>query len=267
MLADATQVHQGVMNLCTNAAHAMREKGGVLSVTYDIVQVDEASARLHRGLRPGPYARLTVADTGHGMDAATVDRIFDPFFTTKGPGEGTGLGLAVTHGIMQAHDGQVTVSSEPGVGTSFSLYFPVSQATMPAPADVQRDLPRGQGECILVVDDEPVLVGLALRMLTQLGYRATGHTCPAEALEEFRRDPAQFALVLSDLTMPRMSGLELAAQLARERPDIPVVLTSGYGGALGRDELHRAGIRELLGKPFTLRMMAEVTQRNLRPPA
>ncbi len=264
VLADATQVHQGVMNLCTNAAHAMRDTGGVLSVTYDIVQVDDADVRRHPGLTAGRYARLTVADTGHGMDAATVDRIFDPFFTTKAPGEGTGLGLAVTHGIMQAHDGHVIVSSEPGVGTSFSLYFPVSGEAVPEPLDEHRDVPRGRGEHILVVDDEPILVSLALRMLTQLGYRATGHTRPADALEEFRRDTGNFDLVMSDLTMPQMSGIELAAQLRRERPDIPVVLTSGYGGALGSEELRRAGVRELLGKPFTLRTMAEVTQRNLR---
>ena len=264
VLADATQVHQGVMNLCTNAAHAMRDTGGVLSVTYDVVQVDEADARRHPGLTVGRYARLTVSDTGHGMDAATVDRIFDPFFTTKAPGEGTGLGLAVTHGIMQAHEGQVIVSSEPGVGTSFSLYFPICGEAAPEPPDEHRDIPRGRGEHILVVDDEPILVSLALRMLTQLGYQATGHTRPADALEEFRRDTGRFALVLSDLTMPQMSGMELAAHLRRERPGIPVVLTSGYGGALGPEELSRVGVRELLGKPFTLRTMAEVTQRNLR---
>lgn len=265
VMADATQVYQVVINLCGNAAHAMRDHGGILSVSCGGVQVDEAFASAHRGLRPGRHVLLTVSDTGHGMDPQTVERIFDPFFTTKGPGEGTGLGLAVLHGIMQAHDGLVTVHSQPGKGTSFNLYFPAARGPAPATTGERRALPRGGGEHILVVDDEPALVGIARRALGQLGYRVTGYTHPAEALAEFRQDPRKFDLVLCDLTMPQMSGLDFAGQLLQIRPEIPMLLTSGNGAALEPDALHRLGIRELLDKPFTIQALAEAARRNLEP--
>jgi CheY-like chemotaxis protein len=263
VLADPTQIHQVVVNLCTNGAHAMRARGGVLSVSYGRMEVDQPFASAHAGLRPGPYVRMTVSDTGHGMDGVTLERIFDPFFTTKAPGEGTGLGLAVVHGIMQNHEGLVTVESQPGRGSLFNLYFPAAGGGMPVEETREGPLPGGRGEHILVVDDEPAVVEVASRLLTRLGYRVTGHTSPARAMAELRRDPAAFDLVLCDLTMPELTGTELAGQLRTLRPELPVVLTSGYSGSLDQDELQALGIRELLSKPFLLQALAETIRRNL----
>ena len=261
--ADATELHQVIVNLCTNAAHAMAAHGGVLSVAYAGVEASEAFASATPGMHAGHYARLTVSDTGHGMDQQTMDRIFEPFFTTKKPGEGTGLGLAVVHGIMQSHGGAVTVSSTPGQGTTFNLYFPAVSGG--ADADLPEDPRprRGSGEHVLVVDDEPAVVNISRRMLEQLGYRVTPHSRSLEALATFEADPAAFDLVLCDLTMPQMTGLDFAARVHELRPELPVLLTSGYSGSLDTQSLQRAGIRELVGKPFAMQTLAEAIARHL----
>ncbi len=264
VLADTTQIHQVVLNLCTNAAHAMQEHGGVLDVSCHSVEVDAELAKEHPGLNPGLYMRLSVRDTGHGMDRLTLDRIFDPFFTTKQPGEGTGLGLAVVHGIMQSHDGAVTVASEPGAGTVFSLYFPAIEGRAIAASREEPPEPRGTGQRVLLVDDEPALVRIATRVLERLGYQVIPHTEATAALADFLARPDAFDLVLTDLTMPRMTGLELAREITARRPELPVILTSGYSGALDLTEIQEAGIREVLGKPFLARTIAEVVDRVLR---
>ncbi len=263
VLADATQMHQVVLNLCTNAAHAMQEHGGVLDVSYQPVRLDAEQAQLHPGLQPGLYMRLVVRDTGHGMDQLTLERIFDPFFTTKSPGEGTGLGLAVVHGIVQSHEGSITATSEPGEGTAFQVFFPAVEGRSTAVATEDTAMRLGSGEHILVVDDEPSLVRIANRLLERLGYRVTAHTHPTEALADFLKRPDDFDLVLSDLTMPQMTGLDLASRLLARRPDLPILLTSGYAGALDPAELRRVGVRELVGKPFLTRTLADAVARAL----
>lgn len=253
VLANAGQVHQVLMNLCINAWHAMRPGAGRLKVTLERCAVDAAHAATSPGLREGLYARLSVSDTGTGMAPETLGRIFEPFFTTKPPGEGTGLGLAVVQGIMQTHDGVVTVYSQPGEGTVFHLYFPADALVEAlSPTATEEETPRGSGELILVVDDEEVLAQLGQKSLNALGYRAEITTRPEDALARVTADPRRFALVLTDNTMPGMNGLTLAAQLHVMRPDLPVILTTGYIAKLTPEVIAAAGIVRLLHKPSNL---------------
>jgi len=241
----------------------MREAGGKLTVSLMPVEVDADFARLHPKLQIGPYLRLAISDTGHGIDAETLDRIFEPFFSTKPPGEGTGLGLSVVHGIMANHDGAVTVYSQVGYGTTFHLYFPAVEAAVRAAAPPARAIVRGSGERVLVVDDEVSVAEVAVRMLERAGYQARSYTDPVDALQAFERDPDQFALVLTDLTMPKMTGIELAHELRRLRPNLPIVLGSGFSDHIGEQRARQAGVRELLLKPYTMRDLAEALHRVL----
>lgn len=264
--ADSTQIHQVVMNLCTNAAHAMGGAAGRLGIALEKVTLDGAQARAKEapGLKPGVYVRLTVSDTGCGMDHATMERIFEPFFTTKGPGEGTGLGLSVVHGIMQSHGGAVTVSSRPGEGTTFRLYFPAA-LEQAQKADVAQKIavPFGAGRRVLVVDDESALAQLATAVLNALGYHAIDCGDGETALERLRADAAAFDLVITDLSMPGMTGVELARKVAGVRPDLPVVLTTGNEARLPAEILRTAGIREVLPKPFTAHSLGLAAHRAL----
>jgi PAS domain S-box-containing protein len=252
VLADATQIHQILMNLGTNAWHAMKDRPGRLQVKLEKCLVDAAQAATQPQLKPGLYARVSVSDAGCGMDQATLRRIFEPFFTTKPPGEGTGLGLAVVHGIMKDHDGAITVSSEPGKGTTFHLYFPAHAGQAPAATVAQGPVPQGHGERILFVDDEDVLVQLGQKTLTELGYEVDVATEPAVALAMVRADPQRFALVITDQTMPEITGLALAGQLLKIRPKLPIIITTGYSASLTEAQIEAVGIRKLLFKPTTL---------------
>jgi CheY-like chemotaxis protein len=256
VLADAGQVHQIVMNLATNAAHAMRERGGMLEIQLSGVLVTSDLVRTVPDLREGRYVKLSVSDTGHGMDAATLERIFEPYFTTKTFGEGTGLGLAVVHGIVKNHDGAIIVYSQPGKGTTFHVYFPAVEQPEAVSAARAAPLPRGNGQRILFVDDELALTEIAGGILRWLGYSVTARTNPAESLVEFRAAPKDFDLVITDLTMPGMTGLELARQLLEIRPDVPVLLATGFGGTLTAESVRQRGIRDLLMKPFTAESIA-----------
>jgi len=250
VLADASQIHQVLMNLATNAGHAMREHGGLLQIQLSRFQVTPELMHLVPDLREAPYIRLQVSDTGHGMEAKTVERIFDPFFTTKAPGEGTGLGLAVVHGIVKNHDGAITVYSQPGKGTTFHVYFPVTEEAATTPA-ASAPVPHGQGQRILFVDDEPALARVAEIVLRRLNYVVTACTKPAEALAQFRAHPENFDAVITDLTMPGTTGLELARQLLEIRPNVPILLVTGFSGTLTHEMVQQRGIRDLLLKPFT----------------
>ncbi|MGE3542219.1 MAG: PAS domain S-box protein [Candidatus Tectimicrobiota bacterium] len=261
VLADATQIHQIMMNLGTNAAHAMEEHGGVLDVRVETVSVDEVTASLSADLHSGLYVRLVVSDTGHGMDQQTLQRIFEPFFTTKPPGQGTGLGLSVVHGIMQQHDGAITVYSEPGQGTSVHCYFPVTETVATLPVMESGAILSSQGARILYIDDEATLVDLGTALLERLGYQATGCTDPQQALELFRSQPSDFDLVITDLAMPGMSGFELAQALLEVRPDLPVILSSGYLRPEDQARAQHLGIRDIMHKPSTARDIARVLQR------
>ncbi|NBV20561.1 MAG: response regulator [Proteobacteria bacterium] len=263
VLANPSEIHQVTLNLCTNAWHALQGRAGTIRVELAETEVSPDFARLHPDLRPGPYVSLTVADNGCGMDTATLQHIFEPFFTTKPLGEGTGLGLAVVHGIVKTHDGGIVVESQPGQGTSFSLYFPVFEAEAMADPAQPAPLRTGKDERVLFVDDEEPLAKLGQVLLSRLGYRATTLTSPVEALALFERDPRQFDLVITDLNMPGLSGLELARKLFELRPGLPIILTTGFSATLTLESLREQGIRELLHKPYDLRGITEALRRLL----
>jgi PAS domain S-box-containing protein len=262
VLADATQIHQIIMNLATNAAHAMKAEGQ-WTVKLRTVDVDAPAARAHPDLRAGRYVVLSAADTGCGMDQATMQRMFEPFFTTKGPGEGTGLGLAVVHGIMKSHEGAIMVSSEPGKGTTFQLYFPALDGVATVSIHHPGPIPCGHGERVLFVDDEFHLASLGKKMLERAGYRVTIHTNASEALAAFRADPSGYDLIISDLTMPTLTGADLAGEILRLRPDLPIILATGCGGSMNSDRAQALGIRELLTKPLTARSLTLSVDRAL----
>jgi PAS domain S-box-containing protein len=252
VFADATQIHQILMNLGTNAWYAMKDRTGRLEVKLERCVVDAAFASMQPRLQPGVYARLSVGDTGCGMDQATLGRIFEPFFTTKPPGEGTGLGLAVVHGIMDNHDGVITASSQPGKGTVFHLYFPEYIGEAVLAAAHEGPLPRGNGERILMVDDEELLVQLGKQALSALGYRVEVATRPEAALAMVRDDPERFSLVFVDQTMPGMTGLALASLLRQIQPDLPIILMTGNNLSLTPENVAAAGILRVLIKPSSL---------------
>jgi PAS domain S-box-containing protein len=264
ILGNATQIHQVIINLCTNAWHAMKDDTGLIRIMQRTVTVDEAMAVTHPALHPGPYVRLSVEDNGQGMDAATLARIFEPFFTTKGPGKGTGLGLAVVHGILQAHDGAVIVQSQPGQGTTFHLYFPAELgAPVKPPATGPTSMPAGDGQHILLVDDEPALAQAANLSLARLGYRVTGVHSAAEALKAFHQQPGGIDLVITDLTMPGMNGIDLANALHQARPELPIILASGFGGLRTAHFARGPGRRAVLQKPFTADVLARTVHQLL----
>lgn len=263
---DPTQVHQVVMNLVTNAAHAIGRTSGTVGVRLAPVRVDAETAKGIAGLAEGLYAKLSVTDDGCGMDQATLERAFDPFFTTKPAGQGTGLGLSVVDGIMRSHGGAVTVFSEVGRGTTFRLYFPATPEREPAAAaPVARvDSPRGRGERVLYVDDDDALAFLAARMLTNLGYETTAITDPERALAEFRSRPHDFDVVVTDISMPTMTGFELSRALCEIRPDLPIVVTSGYIRPEDQELARQTGARALILKPDTVEELGVVLSRVFR---
>lgn len=263
---DATQIEQVLVNLCTNAWHASKagEARVVISVDEHVVTLDGLHAT--DGLTPGPYARLSVADDGAGMDAATRARIFEPFFTTRKVGEGTGLGLSVVHGIVIAHAGAITVDSTVGRGTTMCVYLPlqteaagVSEQT-PVPAV---DVLRGQGEHILYIDDEDLMIQMVGRLLHRAGYRVTAVRDPQAAIETLKKDPHRFDLVLSDFNMPDMSGLQIARSVVQLRPDLPVVIVSGDISEQLRDEAAQVGVARLIPKQDAFEELASVVQQLL----
>jgi CheY-like chemotaxis protein len=252
VMADLSQIHQVVMNLCTNAAHAIGTRPGRIVVRLERVEISDLAVRTRPDLRPGPNARLSVSDTGCGMDAYTCKRIFEPFFTTKAPGEGTGLGLAVVHGIVREHEAAISVQSRPGEGSTFELHFPEHPDELSDESELSTTLLRGRGEHVLVVDDEPQIRFAISRLLERLGYRVTARPYPDEALETFGRDPSAFSLVLTDLTMPTMNGVDLARQILIASPETRVLVMSGYSPTWNAESLRQIGVRGLLTKPITL---------------
>ncbi|MFA6465523.1 MAG: response regulator, partial [Desulfurivibrionaceae bacterium] len=262
-LADPVQIHQVLMNLCINASQAMRGTGGTLFVTLGPVEIDASRALLNPDLRPGPYVHLGVRDTGQGMEPDVVARIFEPFFTTKQTGEGTGMGLAVVHGIVKNHQGAIEVASVPGQGTVFDLYFP--RITEEAETGgVRGDLSLSRGtERILFVDDESALSELGKQVLESLGYQVQAHGDSREAWTRFAADPDAFDLVITDLTMPGMTGAQLAGKILALRPSIPVILTTGYSDILTEKEAKELGVREYLLKPLSTGRLAEVVRQVL----
>jgi PAS domain S-box-containing protein len=263
LIGDSTQLHQVAMNLCTNAVHAM-EHGGILNVLLERVDLPEAQSATRGTLSPGPYIRLVIKDTGVGIPADMVERIFDPFFTTRGVGKGTGLGLSLVHGIATDLGGAIDVKSAIGEGTSFEIWLPVTtEVRKPATTTAVRELPHGRGETVMIVDDEPTLVALAEEMLAGLGYEPVGFESSRLALQVFRAEPERFDLVLTDEAMPDLVGTELACEIRRLRPDIPIILMSGHGGAALAERATAIGVREVLHKPLQRVDLAEALARAL----
>jgi CheY-like chemotaxis protein len=249
VLADPTQMQQVLLNLCANAACAMRETGGLLYVGLEAVEGDAALTARHPELQPGPYLRLTVRDTGCGIGPEVLERIFEPFFTTKQVGAGTGMGLAVVHGIIVSHSGTITVQSTPGNGTTCAIYLPrlpeAAAGDMP-PEDV---IPRGKGR-ILFVDDEDAIAHLGQALLEPLGYEVIVSNSSLAALEAFRAATHRFDLVVTDQTMPTMTGEALARALRQIRPDIPIILCTGFSYTMDADKARALGIDAFLLKPL-----------------
>ena len=254
VLANPTEIQQIVMNLCTNAAHAMREDGGVLSVSLSDAEIKPGMTRPE--LPPGQYVRLTIKDTGTGIDRATMKRIFEPFFTTKQVGEGTGMGLAVVYGIVKGLNGDITVESAPRIGSTFKVYFPkagIETTSEGLPVD---ESPDGRDN-VLFVDDEDLLVEMGKEMLEKMGYSVTAVTDSAEALKSFSSDPSRFDLVVTDHTMPGMTGLNLARELLKIREDIPIILCTGHSDAVSSEIAKENGIGRFLVKPIARQELAE----------
>jgi CheY-like chemotaxis protein len=263
--ADASLLHQVVLNLVTNAWHALGGRTGRIDIRLEGCRVDSRLLRAHPELQRGAHVRLSVSDTGEGIDTAILNRIFEPFFTTKAPGAGTGLGLSVVHGIVRSHGGAIHVESELGKGTTFFVYLPASTDAAASALSVAppEEAQIGRGELILVIDDEPALVKLAEQHLQRLGYRVEGYTHPAEALMAFREDPQRFDLVITDYSMPQLSGLEVAQQLLRLRPDVVIALVSGYMQAADIEQARALGVKEVILKPFTMRDLSPIVQQLL----
>jgi len=260
VVGDATELHQVTMNLCTNAVQAM-PKGGVLSVTLERTDVGQPRELSHGTLAPGPYVRLQVTDTGSGIPPAVLERIFDPFFTTKRVGEGTGLGLSLVYGIVADSGGAVDVETREGTGTTFTVWLPASGEPAARVVDAAGLLPHGNGEAVMVVDDERPLVNIAEEMLAGLGYEPVGFSSSVDALAAFRAEPERYDIVLTDETMPDLTGTDLAREIRRLRADIPIVLMSGYSGPQLTERARAAGVSDVLRKPLVSRDIAEALAR------
>ncbi len=249
VMGDATQIHQVIMNLCTNAYQAMQDKGGTLEVNLSEVNVGYEETVKKIGMQPGKHLQLLVRDEGCGMDAVVLNRIFEPYYTTKEQGKGTGLGLSVIHGIVKNHRGDISVTSSPGKGTTFKVYLPITED-----ADIANELAPSNGaakgnERILLIDDEEQIVSMEQQMLENLGYEVTARTDSTKALEEFSEQPHNFDLVITDMTMPQMTGDELAQKLLDIKPDIPVILCTGFNEDITEEKALAMGIQKFVMKP------------------
>jgi len=262
ILADPTAIHQVVMNLCTNAAQAMGADGGVINVALKRVVVTPDMIHGDTPVKPGNHIALSISDTGKGIDQEDIPRIFDPYFTTKGAGQGTGMGLAVVHGIVRGHQGMITVESEKGKGSTFTVFLPEIHETAESVDDEDIRLPKGN-ERILLVDDEPTVVDVTTKRLEMLGYTVTGFTGSREAIDSFVADPSRFDLVITDQTMPVITGKMLAKRLKEIRPDIPIVLCTGYSSPVDTGKDNEFGICEFVMKPVRLKDLALIIRRIL----
>lgn len=263
ILGDPTQIHQIIMNLGTNAEHAMRGTTGILNVKLDEVDIDSMTAGHTPGLLVGPYIRLTISDSGKGMTPEVLSRIFDPFFTTKPVGEGSGMGLSVTHGIVSDHHGAISAHSVQGSGTTFTLYFPqtvapLQESRLTSPSSI----PRGK-ETILFVDDETTIVTFVKPLLEGLGYQVLAYTDSLEAIEAFRGNPDTVDIIITDQTMPNCTGEMLAHKMLAIRPDIPIILCTGFSHIMTEQKALAMGIQAFLLKPFSTENLATTIQQVL----
>lgn len=261
VLADPTQIHQLMMNLCTNAGHAMSNKGGTLEIrlTEEIIEPG-----VYKELKAGPHLRLSVSDTGHGIESELIDKIFEPFFTTKKPGEGTGMGLAVVHGIVNSHNGNISVYSKKGEGTTFSILFPIIVNVIHKKAKEGEVIPGGTENLLLVEDDE-TLKEAEKNLLAELGYKVTALTSSVEALEMFRNVPDKFDIVVTDFVMPKMTGIQLSQEIHEIKPGLPVIICSGYSDVISQQQAESLGIGDVIMKPIDLATIARSIRKSLDP--
>lgn len=264
IIAEPTQIHQIIMNLCTNATHAMQGRQGVIGIHLTTLAIGRGGISEYPQLAPGNYLRISVTDTGHGMSAATAERIFEPFFTTKARGEGTGMGLAVVHGIVTSMKGGITLQSQPGAGTQFHMVLPLVELNIAVSDTERQPMPTGT-ECILFVDDEPEIVKLQSHLLASLGYRPVVTDNAVEALNLFRNCPERFDLVITDQVMPDLSGTDLARQIHQTHPNQPVLLCTGFSENFSPEQLTAVGIMAVLRKPVTRRDLAFAIRNVLTP--
>jgi nitrogen-specific signal transduction histidine kinase/ActR/RegA family two-component response regulator len=262
VLANSVELHQIIMNLCTNAVHAIGEKEGILEIAVQHAEIDHTRKDSLIGLEIGPYIQLSVRDTGAGMPPEIVERIFDPYFTTKDKGVGTGLGLAVVHGIVKKSGGAIKVDSEFGKGSAFHIYLPRVDQAAPRPAD-QPEIPAGGSERILFVDDEKMLADIGQKVLERLGYDVVSRTSPIEALELFKAKPDGFDLVITDQTMPGMTGDALAKELMLIKPGLPVIICTGYSQIISPARAAEKGIKALVMKPILINDIAAAIRKAL----
>ncbi|MDM8517213.1 response regulator [Desulfobacterales bacterium HSG16] len=261
ILADPTQIHQVIINLCINAAHAMNE-GGIMEVNLSIIETDKDEIIQETELNEGQYVKITVSDTGRGIAKEHLDKIFDPYFTTKEIGKGSGIGLSVVHGIVNSHNGEISVDSEYGKGTTFKVFFPVVEKEPVYEEETDITVPTGD-ERILFIDDEKSIVDMAIQMLEQFGYTVTAKTSSADALETFRTRPDKFDLIISDISMPEITGDKLAKELLQIRPDIPIILCTGYSSRINDEKAKEIGIRDLVMKPIVKSVLAKTIRKVL----
>ncbi|MGA1870476.1 MAG: PAS domain S-box protein [bacterium] len=260
IMANPTQIHQIIINLCSNAYHAMGESGGTLHLQLTMIDVDSHSKWSDLHLTEGKYLKLTVTDTGHGIEKADLERIFDPFFTKKPPGKGTGLGLSIVHGIVKSHEGVISVKSELNKGTSFSIYLPcINQVT--ATKELKKSTISKGNEHVLFIDDEESIIEATKILLERLNYKVTTLKSSSEALSMFHKTPDKFDIVITDQTMPTMTGIELAGKLMLIRPNIPIILTTGYNEAITKEKAKKIGICECIIKPFLPSDLARAIRR------
>jgi signal transduction histidine kinase/ActR/RegA family two-component response regulator len=262
VLADPTHIHQIVMNLCTNANHAMMKTGGTLEVKLDAVKIDRKSAERVPNLKNGDYIRLTISDTGYGMDIKTKERIFEPFFTRKEVGSGSGLGLSVVHGIINNYGGAISVESNPGKGTSFAIYLP-KYGDDPLNSNKSNKEPIKGDEHILFVDDEPEITFMGKKMLESLGYKVSIKSDSLSALEEFKKNPKKYSLLVTDQSMPDITGTELVLLMKEIHPELKAIIITGFADNLSEEELSRSGISEVILKPMRMDDFSKAIRRVL----
>jgi CheY-like chemotaxis protein/anti-sigma regulatory factor (Ser/Thr protein kinase) len=262
ILADPIQVHQILINLCTNAYQAMESTGGELSVALKATLIGRQDKKMLLHLAPGEYSELTVSDTGEGLDPDVIDKIFEPYFTTKEIGKGTGMGLAITHGIVKELGGAITVDSQLGKGSTFHVYFPVIQENILSQIKETTVFPKGK-ERILFIDDEELLTEIGKAMLEKLGYHVTVSSSSLEALAAFQNTPNEFDIVITDQTMPNMTGSDLARRMMQIRSDIPIILCTGYSNLIDEAAAKSLGIKEFALKPLTQDVIAQLLRKVL----
>jgi nitrogen-specific signal transduction histidine kinase/ActR/RegA family two-component response regulator len=261
ILANPTQINQILINLSTNANHAMPD-GGILEISLMNVELDEKRAAQYPDLTPGRYVNIKISDTGQGISVEEMDRIFDPYFTTKEVGQGTGMGLSVVHGIVKSHEGSISVESKYGKGTTFSIFFPVVKKQAVIETETVEKLSTGN-ERILFVDDEKSILSAGQKSLERLGYKIEVNLNPVEALELFRANPDQFDLVITDMTMPKMTGDQLAQEILKIRPDMPIILNTGFNEKIDEEKAKQVGIRQYIEKPLNRTILAKMVRKVL----